>query len=190
MLVTNEEIQSFLSTYAMEFVTKTAANNITDKIDSEYPVIVVVTKSSSFYLFNVYFTTLVNTPSNTEYSFFSLPHFQMDTKLFAVDLPQKFSTNGFNYDFFNNDFQNRGLSGCIDQLLANSHSEFCQNKELTSHKIVKGENLIENYDIYYILTTEPGTNVKITCPGHKQTYNNLKKNDFHFSYITIMCHGN
>ena len=175
MSITNDAIQNFLSTYAIEFVMETAANNITAKIDSEYPVIVVITKSSSFYLFDVYFTTVVNIPSNTEYSFFSLPHSQIDTKLYAVDLPQKFSTNGFNYDFFDNDFSNRGLSGCIDQLLANSHSEFCQDKELTTHKIVKGENIIKDYDVYYIITTEPNTNVKITCPGNKQINNNLGK---------------
>ena len=166
----------------MNFVIQVAAENISAPIDTDFPVLAVVKKSGSFYKFDLYFTTIMDTPTTTEFRVLSLPHKMEEDRLISKELPRSFSTDGFNYHYDTASFANRGLSECIDHILANEITASCSDTEMTSLRIVQGGNLLgENYRIFYIISLTLDTHLKISCPGRKMINNNL------MSLVTVIA---
>ena len=172
MSVINEALANFLQDDIEKMVISVAAEHVNANIDSNYPVIVSVEKADSFWLFRLYFTTIMDTPTATNFKLFNLPLNLIDDEYYASDLPETFSSDGFNYAF-EQAFANKGLTNCIDNILAGSFSDECTHSKIPKTKIVKGFH-VGFYDIYYILTDEP-SHLKITCPGKLTHHNNLIK---------------
>ena len=170
MSVINDALANFLQHDIENLVINVAADHVNANIDFNYPVIVSVEKADSFWLFRLYFTTIMDTPTATNFKLFNLPLNLIDDEYFASDLPAKFSSDGFTYAF-EQAFANKGLTNCIDNILAGSFSDECTHEKIPKTKIVKGFH-VAYYDIYYILTDEP-SHLKITCPGKLTHHNNL-----------------
>ena len=169
----NDALESFIHSHLYDLVVSAAAENISATIDIEYPVIVVVDKSDSFYYCKLYFTTISNTPTSTNFRLMNLPHTRIGDVYHSLDLPEHFSSNGFHY-VFENDFANKGLSSCIDQLLANAHSQECLQKIVPKTRLVRGFRIAEHFDLFYVLNEREPGHLKITCPGLLTHHNNLQ----------------
>ena len=172
MSLINTALGNFLQTDIEKMVIKIASENITETIDPDYPVVVSIEKSDSFWLFKIFFTIVMNTPTSTTFNLFNLPTDIIDEKYYASDLPTKFSSDGFQYQF-DQTFANKGLAACIDNILAGSYSDQCTRTAIQKTKIVKGFR-ISVYNVFYILT-ENNSHLKITCPGQLTHHNNLKR---------------
>ena len=84
----------FLETDVYQMVTDIAQENITQTIDHQFPVIVNIQKGHSFLLFKIFYTTIANTPTATQYSIFNLPIAHRAGLYTVTSLPTKFSSNG------------------------------------------------------------------------------------------------
>ena len=109
MSLINTALGNFLQTDIEQMVIKIAAENISETIDRDYPVLVSIEKSDSFWLFKIFFTIIMNTPTSTTFSLFNLPTDLIDDKYYASDMPTLFSSDGFQYQF-DQTFANKGLS--------------------------------------------------------------------------------
>ena len=172
MSLINTALGNFLQTDIEQMVIKIASENISETIDRDYPVLVSIEKSDSFWLFKIFFTIIMNTPTSTTFSLFNLPTDLIDDKYYASDMPTRFSSDGFQYQF-DQTFANKGLAACIDNILAGSYSDQCTRTAIQKTKIVKGFR-ISVYNVFYILT-DSNSHLKITCPGQLTHHNNLKR---------------
>ena len=172
MSLINTALGNFLQTDIEKMVIQIASENITETIDPDYPVVVSIEKSDSFWLFKIFFTIVMNTPTSTTFDLFNLPTDIIDDKYYASDMPTRFSSDGFMYQF-DQTFANKGLATCIDNILAGSYSDQCNRNTIQKTKIVKGFT-ISVYNVFYILT-EQNSHLKITCPGQLTHHNNLKR---------------
>ena len=170
---TNQALDQFLEHHAMQYIVDAARHNISLPIDTTYPVIAVIHRSNSFFKFDLYFTCILPKPTATEFRLFPLPHKRVAENIYAVDIPVKFSTDGFHYNFDSLQTESRGLTDCIDQLMAGQIANSCKEKIMMTHRIVKGIDL-HHYYIYYIITTEVNAHLKISCPAHKQVNMNMQ----------------
>ena len=165
--VTNDALEHFLTTYAMEYMVGLAEQDLPLEIDTDMPVIAVVYPSSSFILYKFLFSCILPEPAVTIYEAFALPFRMVADDLQALDIPARFTTNGFNYEFDSEKRQNKGLPQCIDAILSGHISDTCDFESFTDRRIVRGITLI-NYYVFYVYTADTGAQLKIDCPRFKQ----------------------
>ena len=168
LTLTNEVFGSFLTDQVENVLLGMAQRQIPDKIDTNIPILGVLSRKKSFLLVDFYFSVFCTSRSITNYEAVALPHYVSENTLMALDVPKVFSTqpphNGF---IFPMEVQDQKLmDGCINSFLstASDLDKLCGRTPFTHQRLVLLFTLKHQR---VMLAKGMDAVLKISCPNEK-----------------------
>ena len=169
LTLTNQIFGTFMTNQVHNVLLHMAAAAVPGQIDTNVPILGVVSQQNSFLLVDFYFSVFEESQSVTNYQTAPLPHAIVDQEFLSLNIPRRFSTQPSQsaYIFPTADDKPQIIDACINNILGSAPfqmSQLCQYEKFSDRQLI---NLfsIDEQRIFYAQGL--GCAIKIVCPNQK-----------------------